>query len=116
MAAGRSAAGELFLADSENSVVRSINLPADPVDGTPELHLLYRMPEGENLKDIAYFSQTDTLLVVSGAPNSPLFTIRSLARPASDWRQCCSHTVKRKAQENRCTLRALSDGRLVFGV
>ena len=113
-------AGELFIADYENRVVRSINLFFDATVEQLNLQSVYRIPKGENLKDIAYFPKTDTLLVVSSAPNAPLFTIRALARPASasgsDWRQCCSHTVKCKAQENRCTLRALSDGRLVFGV
>ena len=118
---------ELFIADVENRAVRSFNVTAAPTDvpsETPEklpvyklnLHLVYRMCEGENLKDIAYSSENDTLLVVSSDPNKQLITIRSFARTPSEWRQCCSHTMKSKAQENRCTLRALSDGRLVFGV
>ena len=123
MAAGQSAAGELFLADSENRAVRSIKLTADPAANKLDLKLVYRMPEGENLKDIAYSQKTDTLLVISGALHAEHFTIRSLARPDSAyvWRECppcyTVNNVKSKTvQDNRCTLRALSDGRLVFGV
>ena len=126
MAGGQTSAGELFIADSENRAVRSIKLDSDPAADKLELQCVYQMPEGESLKDIAYWPQTDTLLVVLGAFHAKhfYFTIRSLARPASGsgscWGVCHSKildNVKSKpCQGNRCTLRALSDGRLVFGV
>ena len=114
--AGGQSARELFVADSENRVVRSINISAASKD--LELHQVYRLPKGENLKDIAYSSQSDTLLVVSSAPHTHHFTLRSLTRPTGnfDWIQRYSIDIKSRALDNRCTLRTLSDGRLVFGV
>ena len=107
MCAGASA-NELFLADSTN-VLRIFDVRTGQLDARD----VYRCAAGESLTGVAYSAHTDTLFVATYGKKT--HTVRSFARTNAEWRE--SHRLDLSADRySLVSLRALSDGSLVFGV
>ena len=108
MCAGASA-NELFLADSANTVLRIFDVRTGQLDARD----VYRCAAGECPTGVAYSAHTETLFVATRGNYT--HTVRSFARTNAEWREC--HRLDLSADLNyRVSLRALSDGSLVFGV
>ena len=102
-------ANELFLADFENDVLRIFDVRTGQLDARD----VYRCAAGESPTGVAYSAHTDTLFVASFGINTQ--TVRSFARTNAEWCEC--HRLDLSADpHHRVSLRALSDGSLVFGV
>ena len=108
MCAGASA-NELFLADFANGVLRRF----DVLTGQLDARDVYRCAAGERPTGVAYSAHTDTLFVATLGINTN--TVRSFARTNAEWREC--HRLDLSAfPYDRVSLRAMSDGSLVFGL
>ena len=109
MCAGATA-NELFLADFANDV----HCIFDMRSGQLNARDVYRCAAGERPTGVAYSAHTDTLFVTTRGNN--MNTVRSFARTNAEWRECHRLDLSAFLHPHRVSLRAMSDGNLVFGV
>lgn len=102
----------LIFADSSNQVVRSFNLRS----GKLATNDVYRCLSGENVEDVVYGESFRSLFIAASTQNPCCYCIITLAYfNDRKWQECSRRFEVPRPPDNRCTLRALSNGNLVFG-
>ena len=110
MSAG-AAEHELFLADDSNKVVRVFNVRSGQLDARD----VYRCPAVQDPDGVAYCAHTDTFFIATCGGQRHKIISFARENSESEWREC-NHIEFSEYQPYLVSLRALSDGSLVFSV